>query len=101
MPTEVEEGAREDRGAPVRPSLAVIVPAYNERDTIQEALRRVRALDADVELIVVDDASTDGTRELLEAESGLILVKHPENRGKGASIRSGLERVSAGVVAIQ
>jgi dolichol-phosphate mannosyltransferase len=104
MPTQVEEGllgGAVEAGRPRRPSLAVIIPAYNERDTIQEALRRVRALDADIEVIVVDDASTDGTGELLEGEPGLVLVKHPENRGKGAAIRAGLERVTAGIVAIQ
>lgn len=113
MPTELERpppsaAAGAERAAPethretpVRAALSVIIPAYNERDTIEEALRRVRALGPDVELIVVDDASTDGTRELLETESGLLLLKHPENRGKGAAIRTGLAQVTAPVVAIQ
>jgi dolichol-phosphate mannosyltransferase len=81
--------------------LSVIIPAYNERDTIQEALQRVRSLDADLEIIVVDDASTDGTRELLETVPGLILLKHPQNQGKSMAIRTALERVTGDVVAIQ
>ena len=81
--------------------LSVVIPAYNERDTIQEALRRVRALDADLEVIVVDDASTDGTAELLESEPGVVLLRHPENRGKGMAIRTALERVTGDVVAVQ
>jgi glycosyltransferase involved in cell wall biosynthesis len=82
-------------------SLSVVIPVYNERDTIQEALRRVRALPGAVEIVVVDDCSTDGCGELLESEPGLVLVRHPENRGKGAAIRSALERVTGDVVAIQ
>ena len=81
--------------------LSVIIPAFNERDTIQEALRRVRALDVDLEVIVVDDASTDGTRELLEGEPGLVFVKHATNQGKGQAIRTALEHVTGDVVAIQ
>jgi dolichol-phosphate mannosyltransferase len=84
-----------------RAALSVIIPVYNERDTIQEALRRVRSLDAEVEIIAVDDASTDGSRELLEAEPGLVLVRHAVNQGKGVAIRSALERVTGDVVAIQ
>lgn len=85
----------------LRGRLSVIIPVYNERDTILEALARVRALDVDLELVVVDDASTDGTRELLDSQPGLVYLKHPENRGKGAAIRTGLERVTGNVVAIQ
>ena len=81
--------------------LSVIIPVYNERDTIRQALQRVRALEIPLEIIVVDDASTDGTRELLEAEPDLVLVKHPTNLGKGLAIRTALERVTGDVVAIQ
>jgi glycosyltransferase involved in cell wall biosynthesis len=93
-----------DPGCRRRCRLSVLVPAYNERDTIREALARVRALDTEgteIELIVVDDASTDGTREILESEPGIVLVKQGQNQGKGAAIRAGLTRVTGDVVAIQ
>jgi dolichol-phosphate mannosyltransferase len=100
----------EDRGAAeptevmapaVRLSLSVVIPLYNERDTIQEAIRRVRALDADLQIVVVDDASTDGSRELLEPGPDLLLLTHAENRGKGAAIRTALAAATGDVVAIQ
>jgi glycosyltransferase involved in cell wall biosynthesis len=72
--------------------LSVIIPAYNERATIDEVLRRVRAVPIEKEILVVDDASTDGTAERVEALSGpdLRLLRHPRNRGKGAAIRTGV-----------
>ncbi len=85
----------------VRPTLSVIIPAYNERDTIEEALRRVRELDTELEIIVVDDCSTDGTRELLEAHPGIVLVKHAVNQGKGMAIRTALGKMTGRVAAIQ
>ncbi|MFN3650235.1 MAG: glycosyltransferase family 2 protein [Armatimonadota bacterium] len=84
-----------------RLALSVVIPAFNERDTIRETLARLRALDVDLELIVVDDCSTDGTRELLRDEPGLVLIEHETNQGKGAAIRSALARVTGDVVAIQ
>jgi dolichol-phosphate mannosyltransferase len=83
-----------------RLELSVLIPAFNERDTIRQTLERVRAL-GDVEIVVVDDASTDGTRELLEAEPGIVLVRHPTNHGKGMAIRTALAHASRDVVAIQ
>lgn len=84
-----------------RLKLSVVIPVYNERDTIQEALRRVRALDVDLELVVVDDASTDGTYAILEAEPDLVLLRHPVNAGKGMAIRTALANVTGDVVAVQ
>jgi dolichol-phosphate mannosyltransferase len=88
----------------VVPTLSVVIPVYNERETILEALARVRALAAAVErleLVVVDDASTDGSRELLEAEPDLVLVRHERNQGKGMAIRTALAHARGAVVAIQ
>jgi glycosyltransferase involved in cell wall biosynthesis len=84
-----------------RLKLSVVIPVYNERDTIQEALRRVRALDVDLELVVVDDASTDGTYAILEAEPDLVLLRHAVNAGKGMAIRTALANVTGDVVAVQ
>lgn len=81
--------------------LSVIIPAYNERDTIEEVLRRVRAVEIDKEIIVTDDCSTDGTHEILKSQPGIILVESECNRGKGASIRAAIERITGDIVIIQ
>jgi glycosyltransferase involved in cell wall biosynthesis len=85
--------------------LSVIVPVYNERNTVVEILRRMRAVDlpVDREFIVVDDGSTDGTRAVLTqlGDSTVKVVTHPQNRGKGAAIRTGLEHVTGDLVLIQ
>jgi len=83
--------------------LSVIIPVYNERDTVLEAISRVRAVPLEKELIVVDDASTDGTPDLVEPLVGpdLKLIRQPHNRGKGAAIRRALEEVTGEVVVIQ
>jgi glycosyltransferase involved in cell wall biosynthesis len=88
-----------------RITLSVLIPVFNERATVERLLERVRASPLRLEVIVVDDGSTDGTRELLPdlQERGLIdtLVLHPENRGKGAALRTGLERATGDVVVVQ
>jgi glycosyltransferase involved in cell wall biosynthesis len=79
----------------VRPTLTVIVPLYNERGNLKEILSRVKAVDIEKEILLVDDASTDGTTDLLknEVEGRDPFVKvlyHADNKGKGASIRTAL-----------
>lgn len=86
--------------------LSIIVPVYNERKTIQEILRKVRAVDlGDIakEIIVVDDGSTDGTRDILrlEEDSTTRFIGHEENMGKGAAIRTALPRATGDFVIIQ
>lgn len=84
--------------------LSVVIPIYNERGTLSELLARVRAVDLEKEIICVDDCSTDGTREILaeEAQRGdLVVIYHPENRGKGAAVQSGLRVVTGDVIVIQ
>jgi glycosyltransferase involved in cell wall biosynthesis len=85
--------------------LSVIVPAFNERNTIVEIVRRMRAVELPMarEIVVVDDGSNDGTRDVLKQldDSTLRVVYHPENRGKGAAIRTGLEYVTGDLVLIQ
>lgn len=91
---------------PIR-RLSVLIPVYNEVRTVGEVLRRVRAVELpyELELVVVDDGSTDGTRELLQEEAAqsrdLVLICHPENRGKGAAIRSALAAASGDVLIVQ
>ncbi|NLN77553.1 MAG: glycosyltransferase family 2 protein [Armatimonadetes bacterium] len=81
--------------------LSVIIPVYNEIDTIEEVLRRVREIDLDKEIIVTDDCSTDSTREFLNRQADIILVESDQNQGKGKSIRSALEEVTGDIVLIQ
>jgi len=88
----------------VDPLLSVVMPAYNERDTIDEIIRRVLAVPIRLELIVVDDCSTDGTRDQLQAlqrELGFTLILQAANGGKGAALRTGFTRVSGEIVIIQ
>jgi glycosyltransferase involved in cell wall biosynthesis len=89
-----------------RPTLSVVMPAYNERDTIHEALRRVLDCPVDsLEVIVVDDGSTDGTRELLTQGVALDprvrVVLHDVNRGKGAALRTGFAEARGRFVVVQ
>jgi glycosyltransferase involved in cell wall biosynthesis len=96
----------------VRPDLpwddvvvSAVIPAFNEITTVETLLRRVRAVPLHWQVIVVDDGSTDGTREVLTrlTEEGVIddLVFHPENRGKGAALRTGFSRATGDVVVVQ
>src|SRR5690606_23217563 len=83
------------RPRPPRPmKLSVVIPCYNEAATLERLLRAVRAAPwAPMEVIVVDDRSTDGSRELLQGELASLvdrLVLHEVNRGKGAALRSGI-----------
>ncbi|MBL8898807.1 MAG: glycosyltransferase [Planctomycetes bacterium] len=85
--------------------LSILVPAYNESRTIAEILRRLAALEIEKEIIVVDDGSSDDTyvkaRALTAEIPGLVVVKQPENRGKGAAIRRALEEASGEVCVVQ
>jgi glycosyltransferase involved in cell wall biosynthesis len=84
--------------------LSVVIPVFNERATIEECLRRVRAVEIDKEIIVVDDGSTDGTRELLTsvaADPAVRVVLQPENRGKGAAVRRAFEQATGDAIVIQ
>jgi len=85
--------------------VSVIVACYNERATILQILRAVRASPVpDLEIVVVDDGSTDGTRELIENEArGIadVVLYHETNQGKGATLRSGFGAASGGIVLVQ
>jgi len=86
------------------PMLSVVMPAYNERQTIDEIVRRVLAVPLKKELIVVDDCSTDGTRERLQElqrELGFTLLLQPKNAGKGAALRAGFASVRGDIAVVQ
>jgi dolichol-phosphate hexosyltransferase len=94
----------EPRG-PERPGLTVLMPVYNEMATIEAALSGLfdADLDLDWELLVVDDGSTDGTRELLQAREWPLnarLLLHERNQGKGAAIRTGLAEARGEITTI-
>lgn len=78
-------------------------PVYNEKDTIRELYEKVRAVDLDKEIILVDDFSTDGTRGILEelAGDGAVVLMHERNRGKGAALRTGFRKATGDIVLIQ
>lgn len=106
-----------------RPKLSVVIPAYNERATIEELLYRVQAVNIDKEVIIVDDGSTDGTRDFLQelAENGnrnstvmtlpltgyelrtdnVKILFQKKNRGKGAAIRRGFQEAHGEIVLVQ
>jgi glycosyltransferase involved in cell wall biosynthesis len=91
-------------GAARRFKLSVVMPCYNESATIEAILRRVHATPWEKEIIVVDDGSTDGTREILkrlEAELSLRLLFHEQNRGKGGAIKTGFAAATGAVIVIQ
>jgi glycosyltransferase involved in cell wall biosynthesis len=84
--------------------LSVVIPVYNERSTIQLLLSRVAALPVPKEIIIVDDASTDGTRDLLaeyECARDVHVILKSHNEGKGAALRTGFRRVTGDVVVVQ
>jgi glycosyltransferase involved in cell wall biosynthesis len=87
------------------PWLSVVVPVYNERATVHALLDRVRAVALDKEIVVVDDGSTDGTRELLlglQAGDGMLrVILQDRNRGKGAALRRGFQAARGAVIIVQ
>jgi glycosyltransferase involved in cell wall biosynthesis len=83
--------------------LSVVIPVYNERDTIRELYDCVKAVDIVKEIILVDDCSTDGTREMLRelADETTKVIMHDRNMGKGAALRTGFQNVTGDIVIIQ
>ena len=84
--------------------LSVVIPVYNEEHTIRQVIAHVAALPLPKEIIVVDDASTDGTRKILaelEPARDVHVIFKPHNEGKGAALRTGFRRVSGTVVVVQ
>lgn len=106
------EAAREERRmtrlkGPRRDyTLSVLIPVYNEVDTLLEILDRVRDVEVNKEVILVDDGSTDGTRDLMHEQiegkfADVKVVYHPQNRGKGAAIRTAIENATGDFLIVQ
>ena len=85
--------------------ISVVIPVYNEVNTIREIVVRVQAVDLDKEIIIVDDGSTDGTREQLQditlSQKSVRILYHDRNQGKGAALRTGFEAATGDIVIIQ
>ena len=84
--------------------ISVVMPVYNEVKTIKEIVKRVQSVDLEKEIIIVDDASTDGTKELLgelNQEQGITVLFHQSNQGKGAALRTAFKEVQGDIVIIQ
>ncbi|MDQ1478341.1 MAG: hypothetical protein QOE62_3570 [Actinomycetota bacterium] len=99
--------ARDDIAVPKLRKLSVIVPVFNERNTLVEILRRMRAVELpdgiESEIIVVDDGSSDGTRDVLRqlGDSTVRVVMHDVNRGKGAAVRTGFKHATGEFILVQ
>jgi glycosyltransferase involved in cell wall biosynthesis len=101
---ELETAPPIERVKRTKLAVSVVIPAYNERDTIVEIVRRVQAVGVHQEIIIVDDFSIDGTRQLLmelDREQDIRVLLHGYNRGKGAALRTGFEQATGDVVLIQ
>lgn len=87
------------------PYLSVVIPCFNERETIAEIIRRVHAAAPEAEIIVVDDGSTDGSREILQSLDGgqppVNVLLHAKNGGKGAALQTGIQAAQGEIILIQ
>lgn len=84
--------------------LSVVIPIFNEVRTLEEVIAKVRSIGLNLEMVLVDDGSSDGTRELLEGmddAEDLKIVFHSQNRGKGAAVRTGFQEATGDVIVIQ
>ena len=103
-PSAVSSLAKRARMVAADPLLSVVMPVFNERQTIDEIIRRVLAVPVRTQLIVVDDCSTDGTGDMLDElqrELGFVLLRQSRNQGKGAALRRGFAAVTGDLVIIQ
>jgi glycosyltransferase involved in cell wall biosynthesis len=81
--------------------VTVIIPVFNEKDNILTVINTVKSTGIAHEIIIVDDFSTDGTRDLIRSRKDIKMIFHNENMGKGAAIRSGLENATRDIIIIQ
>lgn len=83
--------------------LSVVVPMFNEKNTIEEVYSRIRAVDIEKEIILVDDCSTDGTKEIISglAANDTKVLFHDKNMGKGAALRTGFRNATGDILIIQ
>ncbi|HNB50503.1 MAG TPA: glycosyltransferase family 2 protein [Anaerolineales bacterium] len=85
-------------------TISVVIPVYNEKNTIREIIRRVQAVGLVQEIVIVDDGSKDGTRDVLpelDGKGGVRVVLHERNQGKGAAVNTGIRHATSEVIIIQ
>jgi glycosyltransferase involved in cell wall biosynthesis len=91
-------------GTDLKPAISIIVPIFNERERVIDTVRRILAVPLDMEVLLVDDASSDGTSELLDqfaiTEPRVTVIRHPYNKGNGASVKSGMRKARADIIMI-
>ncbi len=89
----------------MNPRLSVVIPVYNEADTLREIVHRVRKVPVSKEILIVDDASTDGSgdiaHEIAEATDNVTALRHDRNRGKGCALRTGFAKATGDFVIVQ
>ena len=85
-----------------RIKLSIVIPVYNERETIRDIIETVSATPFHKEMIVVDDGSTDGTRDILSSmqQDGLKVFMHDKNQGKGAALQTGFSHATGDIIII-
>jgi len=101
---EMDEAPAIEFRKPTKLAVSVVIPVYNERDTVVEVVRRVQAVGVHEEIIIVDDFSIDGTRQILlelEREEDVRVLLHGYNKGKGAALRTGFQQAHGDVILIQ
>ncbi|MDE2020601.1 MAG: glycosyltransferase family 2 protein, partial [Patescibacteria group bacterium] len=84
--------------------LSIVIPAYNEKSTIREIIAQVKAADIgpmEKEIIVVDDGSADGTRDILKSMEGIRYFFHEKNTGKGGAVKTGFQKATGDIILIQ
>ncbi|MBI4389674.1 MAG: glycosyltransferase family 2 protein [Nitrospinae bacterium] len=84
--------------------ISVVIPVYNEKDSLRKIIQKVESVALEKEIILVDDSSTDGSREMLkeyQGRNGFHVLYHDKNRGKGAALRTGFAKVGGDVVIVQ
>ena len=84
--------------------LSVVIPVYNEKKTLSELICRVEAVKLEKEIIIVDDASTDGTRDLLkkyEEQERFKVIYQSKNAGKGSALRAGVDKAEGEIIIVQ
>lgn len=104
LQSSTAESAPNSGSIPAEPLVTILIPIFNEVELLTQVLEKVRNQPFRYELVLVDDCSTDGTSELLEAEKGkpnTVVLKHEVNRGKGAAIRTGLLESKGDIILIQ
>jgi glycosyltransferase involved in cell wall biosynthesis len=103
-PEPSDTSNRQSRREVKSPEVSIVVPVFNEESTVQRVVEGLLQLPLDAEVIVVDDASTDGTGEVLRSlgeQPGLHIISKPINQGKGAAVRTGFRQAVGSIVVVQ